>query len=137
MYYETRTIFGTSLSLIGEGHHMYLLIALFSRRDVQTHFVSLYLCLYYMQRHIIWQRTVPPLRMTYKLYKKRACLLRTDGVIRVFTFFCPKFHRVQCNFEKPFSAGRLAQCSSVPFPFVDINDLPMRRNLQHVGAFLL
>ena len=29
---------------------------------------------------------------TYELCKKRACLLRIDGVIRVFTFFCPKFH---------------------------------------------
>ena len=45
---------------------------------------------------------------TYKPYKKRACLLRIDGIIRAFTFSRPKFHRVQCIFEDPFSAGRLA-----------------------------
>ena len=48
------------------------------------------------------------LPMTYKLYKMRACLLRTYGVIKVFTFSRPKFHRVQCKLEDPFSAGRLA-----------------------------
>ena len=45
---------------------------------------------------------------TYKPYKKRACLLRIDGVIRVFTFSRRKSHRVQCKLEAPFSAGRLA-----------------------------
>ena len=44
---------------------------------------------------------------TYKPYKKRTCLLRTDGVIRVFTFSRPKSHRVQCKLD-PFSARRLA-----------------------------
>ena len=44
---------------------------------------------------------------TYKPYKKHVCLLRIDGIIRVFTFSHPKFHRVQCKFEDPFSAGRL------------------------------
>ena len=45
---------------------------------------------------------------TYKTYKKRACLLRTDEVIRVFTVSRPKSHRVQWKFEDPFSAGCLA-----------------------------
>ena len=45
---------------------------------------------------------------TYKPYKKRTCLFRTDGVIRVFTFSRPKSHRVQCKLEDPFSARRLA-----------------------------
>ena len=45
---------------------------------------------------------------TYKPYKKRAFLLRIDGVIRVFTASRPKFHRVQCKLEDPFSARRLA-----------------------------
>ena len=44
----------------------------------------------------------------YKPFKKRACLLRTGGVIRVFTFSRPKFHSVQCKFKDPFSAGHLA-----------------------------
>ena len=44
-------------------------------------------------------------RKTYKPYKKRACLLRTDGVIRVFTVSRPKSYRVQWEFEDPFSAG--------------------------------
>ena len=35
-------------------------------------------------------------------------MLRIDGVIRVFTLSRPNFHRVQCKFEDPFSAGRLA-----------------------------
>ena len=45
---------------------------------------------------------------TYKPYKKRACVLPIDGVIRVFTLSRPNFHRVQCKFQDPFSAGRLA-----------------------------
>ena len=35
-------------------------------------------------------------------------MLRIYGVIRVFTLSRPNFHRVQCKFEDPFSAGRLA-----------------------------
>ena len=35
-------------------------------------------------------------------------MLRIDGVIRVFTLSRPNFHRVQCKFEDPFSAGSLA-----------------------------
>ena len=45
----------------------------------------------------------------YKPYKKRTCQLRIDGVIRgIFTASRPKFHRVQCKHEDPFSARRLA-----------------------------
>ena len=45
---------------------------------------------------------------TYKPYEKRACLLWIGGVIKVFTLSRPIFYRVQCKFEDPFSAGRLA-----------------------------
>ena len=55
----TRTMLGISFSPIGEGHLLCLLISLFSRRDLQTHFKSLYLCLYCMQRHKIWHRNGP------------------------------------------------------------------------------
>ena len=74
---------------------------------------------------------------TDKPYKKRACLLRIDGVIRVFTFSRPKFHRVQCKIEDPFSAGCLAPIPMTAFKFVDIIDLRMRINLQHPGCFRL
>ena len=74
---------------------------------------------------------------TYKPYKKCACLLRIDGVIRIFTFSRPKFHRVQCKLEGPFSAGRLAPIPMTALMFVDINDLRMRINLQHPGCFRL
>ena len=41
-------------------------------------------------------------------YKKRAYMLRTDGVISVFTVSRPKSHREQWKFEDQFSAGCLA-----------------------------
>ena len=71
------------------------------------------------------------LPMTYKLYKMRACLLRTYGVIKVFTFSRPKFHRVQCKLEDLFQQDALPRVPWLPFTFVDINDLRMRINLQH------
>ena len=74
---------------------------------------------------------------TCKPYKKRACLLQIDGVIRVFTFSRPIFHRAQCKLEDPFSAGCLAPIPMTAFIFVDINDLRMRINLQHPGCFIL
>ena len=72
---------------------------------------------------------------TYKPYKKRACLLRTNGVIRVFTVSRPKSHRVQWKFEDPFSAGCLASSPLTTIYVVDINDLRMRINLQHRECF--
>ena len=43
--------------------------------------------------------------------------MRIDGVIRVFMFSRPKFHRLQCKFEDPFSAGHLA---SIPLTYLYI-----------------
>ena len=86
-----------------------------------------------MQRHNIWHGNVP----LYDLspYKKRTCLLQTDGVITVFKFCRPKSHIVQYKLEDPFSARRLA--SNPLTTCVDINDLRMRINLQHRGSFPL
>ena len=59
MYYGTITMLGISFSPIAQGHLLCLLISLFSRRDLQTHFKSWYLCLYCMQRYTIWHRNEP------------------------------------------------------------------------------
>ena len=52
---------------------------------------------------------------TYKLYKKRTCLLRIDRVITVLPIYRPNSRRVQCKIDGPFSPGRLA-----PIPLISL-----------------
>ena len=72
-------MFGTSFSSICEGHVFFLSFNLFfSRLDLQTHFQSfIFAC---TACRAIQFGTKMYLPMSYKLYKKRACLLRIDGV---------------------------------------------------------
>ena len=74
---------------------------------------------------------------TYKPYQKRACLLQTDGVIRVFTV--PAQNPIGCNgnLRTHFQQDALPRVPWLPSPFVDINDLRMRINLQHWECFPL
>ena len=97
---------GINFSPIGEGHLLCLSISLFSRRDlilISSRYI--FACTACSAIQFGTEMNLPK---TYKPYKKRACLLRIDGVIRVFTFSRRKSHRVQCKLEAPFSAGRLA-----------------------------
>ena len=74
---------------------------------------------------------------SYKPYKKRACLLRTDGVKGYLRFPAQISIGFNVNLRADFQQDALPQFPWLPFVFVDINDLRMRINLQHRGCFPL